>query len=114
MAWILIFLNALVGLWALCAHWLDNLRIKHLWILTAVAHIGLFVQAIVGVIIYQNKADSVDQFHLFYGFLALATVGFLYAYRDQLKEYIYLLYGFGSLFLMGLAIRATQIPAILN
>ena len=42
----------------------------------------------------------------FYGFVALISVALLYSYRTQIKPWLYLLYGFGSLFLMGLAIRA--------
>jgi hypothetical protein len=33
-------------------------------------------------------------------------VGIIYSYRAQLKPHLYLLYGFGGLFLMGLGIRA--------
>ncbi len=49
-----------------------------------------------------------DQMHLFYGFVAVATVGIIYSYRAQLAAYRYLLYGFGGLFLMGLALRSMQ------
>jgi hypothetical protein len=34
------------------------------------------------------------------------TVAIIYSYRSQLKHRMYLLYGLGSLFLMGLGIRA--------
>jgi hypothetical protein len=43
---------------------------------------------------------------MFYGFVAIITVGILYSYRQQLRRHLYLLYGFGGVFLMGLAIRA--------
>jgi hypothetical protein len=33
-------------------------------------------------------------------------VGILYSYRQQIRYRIYLLYGFGGLFVMGLGIRA--------
>ena len=46
---------------------------------------------------------------MFYGFVALASVGIIYSYRQQLRRQVYLLYGFGGLFLMGLAIRAMVI-----
>ena len=36
----------------------------------------------------------------------LIAVGIIYAYRYQLRDKIYLLYGGGGLFLMGLGIRA--------
>jgi hypothetical protein len=34
------------------------------------------------------------------------AVAIIYSYRSQLKGKLYLLYGFGGLFLMGLGIRA--------
>ena len=33
-------------------------------------------------------------------------MGFLYSYRQQLKHRLYLLYGLGGIFIMGLGIRA--------
>jgi hypothetical protein len=45
-------------------------------------------------------------FHMFYGFVAILTVGIIYSYRAQLARHRYLLYGVGGLFLMGLGIRA--------
>src|SRR5690606_3499756 len=52
---------------------------------------------------------EVPDFHAFYGFVALASVGIIYSYRQQLAARRYLLYGLGGLFLMGLAIRAMVI-----
>ena len=52
------------------------------------------------------------QFHAFYGFVALATIGIIYSYRHQLAAHLYLLYGLGGLFLMGLALRAIAISPI--
>jgi hypothetical protein len=46
------------------------------------------------------------QFHMFYGFVAIIAVGIIYSYRAQLRHRIYLLYGLGGLFVMGLGIRA--------
>ena len=46
------------------------------------------------------------QFHMFYGFVAIIAVGIIYSYRQQLRHRLYLLYGFGGLFVMGLGIRA--------
>jgi hypothetical protein len=38
-------------------------------------------------------------------------VGIVYSYRDSLEGKLYLLYGFGGLFLMGLGIRALLVDA---
>ena len=46
------------------------------------------------------------QFHMFYGFVAIIAIAIIYAYRAQLRHRLYLLYGFGGLFIMGLGIRA--------
>ena len=44
--------------------------------------------------------------HLFYGVLAVIAAAILYSYRQQLRHRIFLLYGFGGLFMAGLGIRA--------
>lgn len=105
-AWFVVFANAAVGLWALGAHWLAGWRHRSLWWCTAVAEISLFIQAALGAAILSDETVEADEFHVFYGFIALVTVGIIYSYRPQLKEWTYLLYGFGGLFLMGLALRA--------
>ena len=52
---------------------------------------------------------------VFYGWfvlmasVAIIAVGIIYSYRQQLRERIYLLYGLGGLFIMGLGIRAMVI-----
>ena len=48
---------------------------------------------------------------MFYGFVAIITVGLIYSYRQQMEKQKYLLYGLGGLFLMGLAIRAMLVGA---
>jgi hypothetical protein len=55
---------------------------------------------------------EVAQFHAFYGFVALASIGIVYSYRHQLRQHLYLLYGLGGLFLMGLALRSISISPI--
>ncbi len=63
-------------------------------------------QVVVGVV-YQTTDDvEAAQFHQLYGFAAFASVGIIYAYRSEMRERPYLLYGLGSLWLMGLGIRA--------
>ena len=66
----------------------------------------MFAQVAVGVA-YKN-ADDVEpqELHELYGFSALFAIAILYAYRHQLREKQYLLYGFGGLFIMGLAVRS--------
>lgn len=105
-AWVVVISNALAGVWALGAHWLPALRHKALWWFTAVAEVAIAVQVALGVLLVTRDDREAPQFHTFYGFVALASVGIIYSYRAQLAARKYLLYGLGGLFLMGLAIRA--------
>lgn len=105
-SWVVIVTNALVGLWAVGAHYREQLRSPWLWRATLVAEATIAVQVALGAVLVGFQDFEVDQFHAFYGFIALATAGIIYSYRQQLAEHLYLLYGLGGLFLMGLAIRA--------
>jgi hypothetical protein len=105
-AWVVVVSNAVVGGWALAAHWLEPLRTRWLWWCTVVAELTVFVQVILGVGMVAGQDIPSPGFHMFYGFVAIAAVGIIYSYRPQLQPYVYLLYGLGGLFIMGLAIRA--------
>jgi hypothetical protein len=96
----------MAGLWALGAHVLPALRSRALWWFTGLAEIAIFVQVGLGVAMVAGEGIVVDQFHMFYGFVAILVVGLVYSYRHQMQHRLYLLYGFGGLFLMGLGIRA--------
>lgn len=98
--------NALAGVWALSAHKLHSLRTRALWWFTAFTQLSIFVQVILGVIMVSRDKAQFQQFHAFYGFVAIIAIAIIYSYRAQLKSRVYLLYGFGGLFLMGLGIRA--------
>lgn len=105
-AWVVVVGNAVAGLWALGAHRVEALRVRALWVFTAVAEVAIFAQVALGVA-YQNVEDvEPTAFHTLYGFSALFGVGILYSYRNQIRDKVYLLYGLGGLFLMGLGIRA--------
>ena len=66
----------------------------------------MFVQVALGVGLVAGQDIKAPQFHMFYGFVAIIAVGIIYSYRQQLRHRIYLLYGLGGLFVMGLGIRA--------
>ena len=104
--WVVIFGNALAGIWALGAHKLPQLRSRALWWFTAAVQVAIFVQVAMGVALVNHNKLEFPQFHAFYGFVAIIVVAIIYSYRAQLKKKVYLLYGFGGLFLMGLSIRA--------
>ena len=105
-AWFVVVGNGVAGLWALAAHRLTDLRVRALWLLVARAEVAIFLEVILGVAMVSGQGAEVPEFHMFYGFVAIVTVGIIYSYRAQLAAHRYLLYGLGSLFLMGLGIRA--------
>ena len=105
-AWVVIIANGLAGIWALTAHKLVSLRTRALWWYIGVAQATMFVQVILGVIMVNRDKAVFPAFHAFYGFVAIIAIAIIYSYRAQLKGRVYLLYGFGGLFLMGLGIRA--------
>lgn len=105
-AWFLILSNAVVGCWALAAHWRPRLRVPALWWATGVAQVAVFVQVFLGVALMKREDVELNDLHALYGFSGIVAVGILYSYRQQLSEKKYLLYGLGGLFIMGLGIRA--------
>ena len=105
-AWVVIIANGLAGIWALTAHKLVSLRTRALWWYIGVAQATMFVQVILGVIMVNRDKAVFPAFHAFYGFVAIIAIAIIYSYRAQLKGRVYLLYGFGGLFIMGLGIRA--------
>lgn len=102
----MIIANALAGIWALAAHKVISLRSRAMWWYIAIAQFTVFVQVAMGVLMVSRDKRVFPQFHAFYGFVAIISIAIIYSYRAQLKSRLYLLYGFGSLFIMGLAIRA--------
>jgi hypothetical protein len=75
------------------------------------AELTVFVQVGLGVASMQAEGYEPAQFHMFYGFVAIIAIAIIYSYRSQLQHRLYLLYGFGGLFVMGLGIRALLVGA---
>jgi len=98
--------NGLAGLWSLAAARWESLRTRALWWFTIVVELTVFVQVAMGVGMVAGQDRQAAQFHMFYGFIAIIAVGIIYSYRHQLRHRLYLLYGGGGLFIMGLGIRA--------
>ena len=88
------------------AHWLPALRTRALWWFTGLAELTIFVQVALGVGLVSGQGFVAPKFHMFYGFVAIIAVAIIYSYRTQMRHRLYLLYGVGGLFLMGLGIRA--------
>ena len=108
-AWIMIIGNGLAGFWALVAHKNISLRSRALWWFTGLVQFTVFVQVALGVAVVNRNKIEYPAFHAFYGFVAIIAIAIIYSYRAQLKSRVYLLYGFGGLFIMGLGIRAVLV-----
>jgi hypothetical protein len=106
-AWVLIGLNALAGVWALAAYRFPVARGRPLWVTIIAAQLMAFVQAVLGTILITTYDFETDDLHALYGFSAIIAVGILYSYRTSsfMKGKELLLYGVGSLFIMGLGLR---------
>ena len=105
-SWVVIVGNGAAGLWALAASRWPRFRTRALWWCTGLAQVAVFVQVLLGVYLMAHDHVEAPQFHTFYGFLTIISVAIIYSYRQQMQHRLYLLYGLGGLFVMGLAIRA--------
>jgi hypothetical protein len=106
MAWVVTVVNGVAGVWTTTAHWVAALRVRVQWWAVVAAQIVVAVQVALGVHLQSAGGLRAPGIHVFYGFVTLITVALLFAYRQQLRANLYLLYGLGCLFLMGLGIRA--------
>lgn len=107
LAWVVVISNGIAGAWALGAHWAAPLRRRELWWFVIAAQSLVFPQIALGV--WSMSVDGIEPptMHTFYGFLLIFAVAILFGYsKTAVRSYLYLLYGFGGLFLMGLGIRA--------
>ena len=105
-AWFVVIGNGVAGAWCLAASARSELRVRALWWFVGAAQVAMMVQVIIGVALVSSDDREAEQFHMFYGFVALIAISIIYSYRQQMMHRIHLLYGFGSLFVMGLGIRA--------
>jgi hypothetical protein len=107
-AWVLMGVNAAVGAWCVAAHYESRLRLRTIWWAVIAAQVLVFVEVTLGVILMNVEDLEPPQLHVLYGFSAIIAVAILYGYRstsDWVREREYLVYGLGSLFIMGLGIR---------
>lgn len=106
-AWLLIGLNAFAGLWCLAAFRWPQLRGRPMWAAVIVAQSTTFVQAVAGALLANRDDVELDDMHALYGFSTIIAVAIIYSYRTSpgMKGKELTLYGFGSLFIMGLGLR---------
>ena len=105
--WALIIANAGVGAWCLAAYRWPRLAGAPMWGAVIVAQLLVFSQAVLGAVWSRRDGVLLDDMHALYGFSAIVAVGIMYSYRNSGfmhgKETV--LYGLGSLFVMGLGLR---------
>lgn len=106
LSWFVVVSNGVVGCWALAAHRFARMRGRPLWAAVALAQLSIFVQVVLGVVMVAGQDIEAPGMHMFYGFVSVIAVGLIYSYRQQMAKHRYLLYGGGSLFLMGMGLRA--------
>ncbi len=94
------------------ANWLPQMRTRALWWFIVIAELTVFVQVTLGVVLVNKYKLRFPKFHAFYGFVAIIAIAIIYSYRVQMKHRLYLLYGLGSLFIMGLGIRAMMVGQV--
>jgi hypothetical protein len=106
-AWVLIVINATSGLWALGSHLLPALKVRVMWWLIAAGYLTTFVMAFTGTWLATREGAVLGDFHALYGFSTVIAVAILVSYRRSpfMVGRAHLLYGCGSLFVMGLGIR---------
>lgn len=106
-AWVLIVANAFAGLWCLAAYRWPRLAGRPMWVFVTVAQLTTFSQAITGAADSREDGEMLGDMHALYGFSTIVAVAILYSYRNSgfLKGRETLLYGCGSLFIMGLGLR---------
>ena len=105
-ALLLIFMNAIAGVWGILLDRKSLKSTRFFWAAIVAAQIIVFAQAIVGVALQSEEKIEPDDFHYLYGFSMIIAITLLYGYRNTIGNKKFLLYGLGSLFIMGLGIRA--------
>jgi hypothetical protein len=106
-AWIVIISNALLGIWFAAAQRWPVARTRWMWWPVIPAQIAVIIQAVIGASLASQPGIVLDDMHALYGFSAIVAIGILYSYRSSpfIRDRQYMLYGIGSLFIMGLGIR---------
>ena len=118
-AWFVVCSNALVGIWAVAAHWFQRLVVPALWWCVGIAYSAVVVQVLIGIYLVTQGGyrvagsnagpGGVAAFHVFYGVIGVIAVAIAFIYSrssDWVTDHRELFFGLFSLFVMGLAIRA--------
>ena len=110
-AWFVVIGNGLAGLWALAAHRWAALRSRALWWFVGVAEVSIFVQVGLGVALVGAEDLEPPSSTCSTASSPSSPSASSTATGRSWPGHRYLLYGLGSLFLMGLGIRAMLVGA---
>lgn len=72
----------------------------------------MFVQVILGILTVKLGKLEFTQSHALNGFAGMIAIAVIYLNLTQRKDMTYLLYGIGSLFIMGLGIKAMLVGQV--
>ena len=78
-----------------------------MWAAVILAQLSAVAQAVIGALLADRDDTVLDDMHMLYGVSTIVAIAILYSYRGSpfVKGNEYLLYGCGSLFIMGLGLR---------
>ena len=104
-SWVFVISTGAAAAYALTAHSIESLRGRSVWVAIGVAWTVVVVQTALGVVLQIQRDISAGQ-HQAYGFVAFGSLSLIYAGRNEMRDRPELLYGLGTLWLMGLGIRS--------
>lgn len=104
-SWVFVISTGAAAVYALAAHSVESLRGRLVWLAIGTAWAVVVLQTALGVILQVQRDISAGQ-HQAYGFVAFGSLSVIFAGRNEMRDRPELLYGLGTLWLMGLGIRS--------
>jgi hypothetical protein len=104
--WVQVGVAAVVGAATLAAHIWPRVRSRIVWIATVITFVVVTANVVAASVLFKTYHWEFPKLHMLYEFSGIVAIGIMYSYAKQMKARQYLIYGFGDLFLMGLALRA--------
>lgn len=104
--WAQVAACAVAGAWALAAHQWGMLRRSVLWWLTGLAYGVVSVNVVAASVLVARYDWEFPELHMLYEYSNLVAIAIVVSYAKQIPPRRWLIYGFGTLFIMGLALRA--------
>ena len=103
-AWVVVAANLAVGIWGLIRHRRKLPPIRPFWIALAIAWATIFVQGVLGLILFQDYKPPFK--HTFYGFLFVVVMLLVWSLRGENERTTQLFFAAATLFIGIVAVRA--------